>query len=118
VKLMVDRIGPEVAPGDPDRAVDADRLRRLHAYATGLLPGLSGEIIEAVSCRYTMTPDEDFIIDRHPEYPQIVIASPCSGHGFKFAVAIGQIVSDLALRGATAYDITRFRLDRPALAQL
>jgi sarcosine oxidase len=118
VKLMVDRIGPEVAPEDPDRAVDADRLRRLHGYATGLLPGLSGEIIEAVSCRYTMTPDEDFIIDRHPEYPQIVIASPCSGHGFKFAVAIGQIVSDLALRGATAYDTTRFQLDRPALAQL
>jgi len=118
VKLMVDRIGPEVAPADPDRAVDADRLRRLHGYATDLLPGLSGEIIEAVSCRYTMTPDEDFIIDRHPEYPQIVIASPCSGHGFKFAVAIGQIVSDLALRGATAYDIARFRLNRPTLTKL
>ncbi len=118
VKLMVDRIGPQVAPGDPDRAVDTNRLRRLHAYATELLPGLTGEIIEAVSCRYTMTPDEDFIIDRHPAYPQVVIASPCSGHGFKFAVAIGQIVSDLALRGATQYDIARFRLDRPALARL
>jgi sarcosine oxidase len=118
VKLMVDRIGPEVAPGDPDRAVDADRLRRLHAYATNLLPGLTGEIFEAISCRYTMTPDEDFIIDKHPEYPQVVIASPCSGHGFKFAVVIGRILSDLALQGATTYDIARFRLDRPALTKL
>ena len=81
-----------------------------------MLPGLTGEIIEAVSCRYTMTPDEDFIIDRHPAYPRVVVASPCSGHGFKFAVAIGRILADLAVRGTTDYDIARFRLDRPALA--
>ena len=115
VKLMVDRIGPEVAPDDPDRSIDAERLQRLHAYATELLPGLTGEVIEAVSCRYTMTPDEDFIIGKHPAHPQVLIGSPCSGHGFKFAVAIGQILADLATRGATEHDIARFRLDRPAL---
>lgn len=115
VKLMVDRIGPEVAPDDPDRSLDADRLQRLHAYATELLPGLTGEIIEAVSCRYTMTPDEDFVIDRHPAHPQVLIGSPCSGHGFKFAVAIGQILADLATRGATEHEIARFRLNRPTL---
>jgi monomeric sarcosine oxidase len=116
VKLMVDRIGPQVAPDDSDRSIDATRLQRLHAYATELLPDLTGEIIEAVSCRYTMTPDEDFIIDRHPAHPQVVIGSPCSGHGFKFAPAIGQILADLATRGTTEHDIVRFRLDRPALA--
>jgi monomeric sarcosine oxidase len=116
VKVMIDRTGPEVAPDDLDRSIDTPLLARLHAYATELLPGLTGEIIEAVSCRYTMTPDEHFIIDRHPAHPQIVIASPCSGHGFKFGAVIGRILADLALRGATAYDIARFRLDRPALA--
>jgi monomeric sarcosine oxidase len=118
VKVMIDRIGPQVAPDDPDRSIDMPLLNRLHAYATELLPGLTGEIIEAVSCRYTMTPDEHFIIDRHPAHPQIVIASPCSGHGFKFGAVIGRILADLALHDATAYDIARFRLDRPALKQV
>jgi len=116
VKVMVDRIGPAVAPDDPDRSIDEGRLARLRAYATDILPGLTGEAIEAVSCRYTMAPDEDFVIDRHPAYPQVVVAAPCSGHGFKFAVVIGRTLDDLAVEGATGYDIARFRLDRPTLA--
>jgi sarcosine oxidase len=118
VKVMIDRVGPQVAPEDPDRSIDQPLLEQLRIYAADLLPGLTGEVIEAVSCRYTMTPDEHFVIDRHPAYPQIVIASPCSGHGFKFGAVIGRILADLALRGATAYDIARFRLDRKALKQL
>ena len=51
-------------------------------------------------------------------HPQIVIASPCSGHGFKFGVVIGRILADLAVQGATGYPIERFRLDRPALSIL
>jgi sarcosine oxidase len=68
-------------------------------------------LIKAKTCLYTMTPDSDFIIDRLPGAPQIVIASPCSGHGFKFAPAIGDILADLAT-GATAHDISRFALKR------
>ena len=116
VKVMVDRIGPAIAPDEPDRSIDEGRLARLRAYATDMLPGLTGEVIEAVSCRYTMAPDEDFVIDRHPTYAQVVVAAPCSGHGFKFAVVIGRILADLAVEGATGYDIARFRLDRPTLA--
>ena len=117
VKLMLDRIGPVVDPDDPDRSVDNGRLDLLRAYIAEILPALGDDIIETVTCRYTMTPDEDFIIDIHPGYPQIVIASPCSGHGFKFAVAIGRIVAGLAVDGATTYDIARFRLDRLATGQ-
>jgi sarcosine oxidase len=116
VKVMIDRLGPQVAPDDPDRSIDLPLLERLRAYAAELLPDLTGEVIEAVSCRYTMTPDEHFVIDRHPAYPQIAIASACSGHGFKFGAVIGRVLADLALHGATTYDIARFRLDRPALA--
>ena len=115
VKMMVDRIGPEVEPDDPERTIDEPRLDRLRAYVAGVLPGLGNHIVEAVSCRYTMTPDEDFVIGQHPAHAQFVIASPCSGHGFKFAPVIGRIVTDLAVRGTTAHDISRFRLDRPAL---
>jgi glycine/D-amino acid oxidase-like deaminating enzyme len=62
-----------------------------------------------------MTPDEDFILDRHPAHPQIVVGSACSGHGFKFGVVIGRVLADLATHGETPHDIERFRLDRPAL---
>jgi sarcosine oxidase len=47
-----------------------------------------------------------------PGAPNIIVASPCSGHGFKFAPVIGEILADLAIRGATAYDIARFSLGR------
>jgi monomeric sarcosine oxidase len=115
VKMVLDCTGPVVDPNDPDRAVDPSRLDSLRAYVASILPTLGDDIIETETCRYTMTPDEDFIIDRHPAHPQIVIASPCSGHGFKFAVLIGRILADLALRGATEHNIERFRLNRPAL---
>lgn len=116
VKCMIDRTGPVVAPDDPDRSVESAKLDLVRNYMRDLLPSLGEQIIETVTCRYTMTPDEDFIIDRHPSYPQIVIASPCSGHGFKFGVVIGRILADLATQGTTTHPIERFRLDRPALS--
>jgi sarcosine oxidase len=117
VKVMLDRIGLRVDPGNPDRTIDPARLERLRAYAAELMPGITGEILETTSCRYTMTPDEDFIIDHHPEHRQIVIASPCSSHGFKFAPVIGQVLADLAVNEKTPYPMARFRLDRAALAE-
>ncbi len=76
------------------------------------LPAADGQLIKATTCLYTMAPDGDFIIDRLPHAPQIVVASPCSGHGFKFAPVIGEILADLATTGATSHDIARFALAR------
>lgn len=115
VKMVLDCTGPVVEPDDPGRAIDQSRLDMLRVYVASVLPTLGDNIIETDTCRYTMTPDEDFIIDRHPAYPQILIASPCSGQGFKFAVLIGRILADLALQGATGHNIERFRLNRRAL---
>jgi sarcosine oxidase len=77
-----------------------------------MLPAAAGPIVSAKTCLYTMAPDGDFIIDRLPGRERIVVASPCSGHGFKFAPAIGQALADLALTGRTAADLRRFRLSR------
>lgn len=63
-------------------------------------------------CLYTMTPDEHFIIDRHPTYPQVTIGAGFSGHGFKFSTGIGKILTDLALDGTTPHDISLFRVGR------
>jgi sarcosine oxidase len=116
VKLLLDRLGPVVAPDDPDREIESDILERLVRYAANTVRGLTGRVIEATSCRYTLTPDEDFVIDTHPGHPQIVIASACSGHGFKFGIEIGRILAALAVGREPGRDLSRFRLDRPSLA--
>ena len=56
------------------------------------------------TCMFTNTPDNHFIIDVHPEYDQVSFASPCSGHGYKFASVIGEIMADLADTGITRHD--------------
>lgn len=104
--------GSRVAPESDDRDVVPKRLDELRAYVAQLLPQAAGKIIFAQTCRYTSTPDGHFIIDRHPEYPQIVVGSPCSGHGFKFGALIGKILADLAERGATDQPIGMFGLRR------
>jgi len=73
---------------------------------------VNGRLTAAKTCLYTMTPDGDFLIDRVPDAPAVIVASPCSGHGFKFAPVIGEILADLATTGATRHDISRFRLAR------
>jgi sarcosine oxidase len=96
-------IDPE-APNPPvtaeDREVLADFMRRR-------MPGVDPSGNGFVTCRYTMLPESDFLIDFLPGEPQVIVASPCSGHGFKFASVIGEILADLAIEGATTLPIER-----------
>jgi sarcosine oxidase len=64
------------------------------------------------ACLFTNTPDHHFILDRHPEYPEVAIAAGFSGHGYKFCSVIGEIMADLAQNGHTRHDIEFFRLQR------
>ena len=68
VKLLLDRLGPVVEPDDPDRTIEAGILATLERYASEMVRGLTGRVLAATSCRYTLTPDEHFIIDTHPEH--------------------------------------------------
>jgi sarcosine oxidase len=104
--------GPPIAPEEQHDEVDDTALAGLRTYVMRLLPGTTGQVLHAQTCRYTTAPDTHFILDRHPAHPQIVVASPCSGHGFKFGVLIGRIAADLAQRGATSHPIGLFRADR------
>jgi sarcosine oxidase len=112
VKAAFHGAGPAIAPESEDQAVEPGPLAELHAHVARWLPQAAGEVMRAQTCRYTTTPDHEFIIDRHPEHGQILIGSPCSGHGFKFGIVIGSILADLAERGATSHAIGRFRLER------
>jgi sarcosine oxidase len=76
------------------------------------LPDANGARVKATTCLYTVTPDGDFIVDSLPGYPHVVVASPCSGHGFKFAPVIGEILADLVTRCEPRHEISRFSLKR------
>jgi sarcosine oxidase len=101
-----------VDPDDYDRHVSSSDEAAIRAAVADYLPAANGKLNAATTCLYTMAPDGDFIIDQLASEPRIIVASPCSGHGFKFAPLIGDIVAELATRGATTRDIARFRLDR------
>jgi len=77
------------------------------------LPALAaGRLVETVHCKYTSTPDHHFVIGRHPEHANVTIASPCSGHGYKFASVVGEILADLSIDGMTRHPIDLFRPSR------
>jgi sarcosine oxidase len=100
---------------DPDhyeRAITPHDQAEVRSVISEYLPAADGKLRSATTCLYTMTADGDFILDQLPGHPNIIVASPCSGHGFKFAPVIGDILADLATTGTTAHDISRFRLAR------
>ena len=66
--------------------------------------------LESATCLYTLMPDGHFLIDRHPQHPQVLIVSPCSGHGFKFTPVIGEVVSDLVATGKSRNNVDFFRM--------
>lgn len=101
-----------VDPDSYDRTVSAEDEALIRAALAEHMPAANGRLIGAKTCLYTVTPDGDFLIDRLPGAPNILVASPCSGHGFKFAPVIGEILADLATTGATAHDIARFSFGR------
>jgi sarcosine oxidase len=103
----------EAADPDAPRAEPtATDERLLRTFAERYFPTGAGPTLRLKTCLFTNTPDEHFFIDRHPEYSQVCFASACSGHGYKFASVIGEILADLAERGETRHDINLFRLAR------
>jgi sarcosine oxidase len=111
VKFARHHSGDTTTADTVSRLVDDGERTVLRQEAIAWLPGL-GEAIDATVCLYTNTPDLHFVIDRHPDDPSIVFASACSGHGFKFAPAVGEALADMVTGVATAVDLSPFRLDR------
>jgi sarcosine oxidase len=100
-------------PEDIDRAVTEADVSPLRSALADVLPDLSrSPVRDSTTCIFTNTPDRDFLIDFHPEHSNVLISSPCSGHGFKFASAIGELQADLITTGSSRFDLTPFRLDR------
>lgn len=91
------------------RDVTADEVEAVREVMRRFTPGADGPLRASVVCLYTNTPDEHFWIDRYPAHPQVLVASPCSGHGFKFSPVIGEILADLVQAKPTRFDLSLFR---------
>jgi sarcosine oxidase len=99
-------------PSSIDRDLRDSDVAALRGLLASRIPALSGPVVHFDTCLYTITPDEHFVIAVHPEHPQIVLASPCSGHGFKFVPVVGEILADLTIDGRTRHDIRLFAFRR------
>lgn len=100
------------------REIADDEIAAARHQISSRIPALAGCCVRAAACAYTNLPDGHFLIDRHPAHPEVLIVSPCSGHGFKFCPIIGEIAADLLVNGRTAWPISLFQLGRLQSARL
>jgi sarcosine oxidase len=104
-----------------EQRVDPDRMDRdthpedeevLRRFTERYFPDAAGPTMSLKTCLFTNTPDEHFILDLHPAWPQVCIAAGFSGHGFKFCSVVGEIMADLAQTGRSPHHLELFRLRR------
>jgi glycine/D-amino acid oxidase-like deaminating enzyme len=112
VKIALHRLGEPTDPTTVRRELDDADHAVLRDYARRRFTGLSGRVAYEKVCLYTNTPDEDFIVDRHPADARVVCIGGLSGHGFKFTVLLGQLAAALATDGEPAFDLSRFSIAR------
>ena len=104
--------GEPCTPETARRTVTAEEIENVRSIFERCLPGCATTMSMAATCLYTVTPDRHFIIDRHPEHPQVSYAAGFSGHGFKFGPTIGEVLADLAIEGSSRHDVAFLRAAR------
>jgi sarcosine oxidase len=113
IKIAFEQYRTSTAPDSVSRKVSKEEIDEVHKrYVQPYFMGLSKKCVKAVTCLYTVTPDHKFVIDTHPEFPQIIVASPCSGHGFKHSAAIGEVLAQLVTEGRSEIDVSAFSFKR------
>jgi sarcosine oxidase len=112
VKVGVHHEGRIVDPDAGDRTVSAGEEARARRLLEWCMPDAAQRALDASVCLYTNTPDGHFLLDRHPHHEQLFLLSACSGHGFKFAPAIGEAVADVLLEDGSSFDLRPFEVDR------
>lgn len=116
VKAGIHHEGVITDPERVDRTPSETDERSIRELLATYLPAANGALVDAAVCLYTNTPDHHFVIDAHPAHEDVVIASPCSGHGFKFASVVGELLAELALGRSASFDLSLFRARRFGVA--
>lgn len=115
LKVAIHKPGIMISdPAKVDRALSPQDHEEVSQFLKEVLPGIDPSPVEGSVCFYTMTPDEHFVIDHHPSLDRVSFAAGFSGHGFKFASAVGKILSDLTERDKSL-DLKDFLRIRPAV---
>ena len=112
IKIARHHGGKITTPETVDRSVNKADEADIRNYIRRHIPAADGPMIDTKICLYTNTPDSHFIIDRHPRYENVWIAGGFSGHGFKFAPLVGNILADLVIDGKTAHPVDLFSITR------
>lgn len=113
IKLAGEQFSETTDPDRVPRVVSPAEVAGIYAtHVRDRIAGVSDRCLRAETCLYTVTPDSRFVIDRHPDSERILVASPCSGHGFKHSAALGEALAELALDGASRLDLAPFSLAR------
>ena len=102
----------QVDPDLMDREIHPEDEAILRDFTSQYFPEAAGPALALKTCMFTNSPDEHFILDTLPDFPQVSVAAGFSGHGFKHSSVVGEIMADLAQHGETAHDIGLFRLGR------
>jgi len=105
-------LAQHVDPDHMDREVHREDEEVLRSFTARYFPDAAGPTMSLKTCLFTNTPDEHFILDLHPHFPQVCLAAGFSGHGFKFCSVVGEIMAELAQRGERRQDLDLFRLQR------
>lgn len=109
VKVARHHRGVGGSPDTINREIGAQEIEDMRGLLRRFLPCAAGAFRAAAVCLYTNTPDGHFWIDRHPAHANVLITSPCCGHGFKFASVVGEILADLVTHGRSSFDLSLFR---------
>jgi sarcosine oxidase len=112
MKFAVHESDLEIEPDTKDVARPVTSAEEVYDFASKYIKYIRPNIIKSLNCLYTMTPDENFILDFLPGSTRMIIASACSGHGFKYSAATGEVAVQLAMNKDTSFDISSFSLDR------
>ena len=112
IKVASEQFEATTTPDAVCREVSSDEIRAMHALVAPNLSGVTSRCLRVTTCLYTVTPDFGFLIDTHPDSERVIVASPCSGHGFKHSPAIGEALAYLALDRAPRFDLAPFRFSR------
>jgi sarcosine oxidase len=107
-KVAFFRKGGACDPDHLDRRIHPDEIAAMADHLRRRIPTLPGRFLRGAACMYANTPDEHFVLARHPEHPQVTVACGFSGHGFKFVPVVGEILADLATEGTTDHPIALF----------
>jgi sarcosine oxidase len=109
VKMAFHHGGETTTASEVRREVAPAEVSEMRAAVRRFAPAADGRLLASTVCLYTNTPDEHFWIDRHPAEPRVLVASPCSGHGFKFAPVVGELLADWVQGRPPRFDLGLFR---------